>query len=148
MRMDLTNLVSLKTKKRKKRIGRGYGSGKGGHTVGRGSKGAKARGKIPLTFAGTKIKKSWLQRLPLWRGKGIGSREKKVVGVNLDVLEKLFKAREKVDEKSLKERLGTKGKRFKILGRGRLMKPLLVSVPCSQKAAEKIKKAGGKVEKG
>ena len=33
----------LKTTKNKKRVGRGYGSGKGGHTVGRGSKGAKSR---------------------------------------------------------------------------------------------------------
>lgn len=31
-------------KNRKKRIGRGYGSGKGGHTVGRGQKGQKSRG--------------------------------------------------------------------------------------------------------
>lgn len=54
----------------KKRLGRGYGSGKGGHTVGRGQKGQKARGKIHPLFTGTKTKKSLLQRLPLLRGKG------------------------------------------------------------------------------
>lgn len=145
--MNLSSLVSLKTKKPKKRLGRGYGSGKGGHTVGKGSKGAKARGKIPLTFAGTKIKKSWLQRLPLWRGKGISPREKKVTEVNLEMLERLFERKERVDEESLGEKLGIKGGKFKILGRGNLTKPLLVSVPCSRKAAEKIKKAGGEVRK-
>lgn len=53
-----------------KRVGRGIGSGKGGHTSGRGQKGQKTRGKIPLTFEGTKIKKSLLKRLPVLRGKG------------------------------------------------------------------------------
>ena len=56
------------TSRGKKRVGRGYGSGKGGHTTGRGNKGAKARGKIGLLFSGTKIKKGWLKRWPLWRG--------------------------------------------------------------------------------
>ncbi len=35
----------IKLVKRTKRIGRGYGSGKGGHTVGKGQKGQKSRGK-------------------------------------------------------------------------------------------------------
>lgn len=57
-------------RKSKKRVGRGYGSGKGGHTSGRGQKGQKARGKISPLFEGTKVKKSLIQRLPLQRGKG------------------------------------------------------------------------------
>lgn len=57
-------------KKDKKRVGRGYGSGRGGHTVGRGQKGQKARSKIGPLFEGTKIKKSLIQRLPMQRGKG------------------------------------------------------------------------------
>ena len=55
--------------KRKKRLGRGYGSGKGGHTVGRGQKGQKTRGKIGVLFEGIKVKKSLLKKLPLRRGK-------------------------------------------------------------------------------
>lgn len=54
----------------KKRLGRGYGSGKGGHTVGRGQKGQKARNKIGILFEGMKMKKSLIKRLPLQRGKG------------------------------------------------------------------------------
>jgi len=59
--MNLNNLKKT-TKSSKKRVGRGYGSGKGGHTSGRGSKGAKSRGKIPLDFSGTKSKKSTFQK--------------------------------------------------------------------------------------
>ncbi len=54
----------------KKRVGRGRGSGKGGHTVGRGQKGQKARGKVGVLFEGMKMKKSLIKRLPLQRGKG------------------------------------------------------------------------------
>lgn len=59
--------VSLRPKKR---LGRGIGSGKGGHTSGRGQKGQKSRGKIGILFEGVKVKKSLLKRLPLMRGKG------------------------------------------------------------------------------
>ena len=45
------------------------GSGKGSHTSGRGSKGQKARGSIPLIFEGMKMKKSLIKRLPFLRGK-------------------------------------------------------------------------------
>ena len=62
----LKNIVG----KSKKRVGRGLGSGKGGHTVGRGQKGQKTRGKISPLFEGTKVKKSLIKRLPLLRGKG------------------------------------------------------------------------------
>jgi large subunit ribosomal protein L15 len=40
----INNLPSPKTKQRAKKLGRGYASGVGGHTVGRGGKGATARG--------------------------------------------------------------------------------------------------------
>lgn len=69
MTIELQSLPRIVAHK-KKRIGRGYGSGKGGHTVGRGQKGQKTRRRIALTFSGTKTKKSWFKRIPLWRGKG------------------------------------------------------------------------------
>jgi large subunit ribosomal protein L15 len=55
--------------KRVKRVGRGIGSGKGGHTTGRGTKGQKSRYKIPVLFEGVKSKKSLLRRVPFLRGK-------------------------------------------------------------------------------
>lgn len=54
----------------RKRVGRGFGSGKGGHTVGRGQKGQKSRERVSISFFGTKMKKSLLKRLPMQRGKG------------------------------------------------------------------------------
>ena len=54
----------------KKRVGRGIGSGKGGHTSSRGNKGQKAREDVPLLYEGTKTKKSLVKRIPLLRGKG------------------------------------------------------------------------------
>lgn len=56
--------------KSKKRVGRGMGSGKGSHTSGRGQKGQKSRGTIGVLFEGMKMRKSYLKRLPLMRGKG------------------------------------------------------------------------------
>ena len=38
--------------------GRGRGSGKGGHTTGRGHKGQLARERVHILFQGTKTKKS------------------------------------------------------------------------------------------
>lgn len=46
------------------------GSGKGSHTSGRGQKGQKSRGTIGVLFEGMKVRKSFLKRLPLMRGKG------------------------------------------------------------------------------
>lgn len=67
--MNLNSLPQI-GKRPKKRVGRGIGSGKGGHTVGRGQKGQKARSKINVAFFGTKMKKSLLKRIPMLRGKG------------------------------------------------------------------------------
>ena len=66
--MNLNNLLVTKEKSRK-RVGRGYGSGKGGHTVGRGNKGQRARvGRgVPLWFEGGQL--PFVKRLPYLRGK-------------------------------------------------------------------------------
>ena len=54
----------------KKRVGRGYGSGKGGHTSGRGQKGASvADGLFAWSFEGGALPLS--QRLPFWREKAV-----------------------------------------------------------------------------
>jgi len=147
--MELNKLPKT-TKRKKKRLGRGYGSGKGGHTVGRGAKGLKARGKVKLTFEGTKTKKSFLKRLPLQRGKGkFKSLKPKPLVVNLKYLN-LFKKGEKVNLKSLVEKGiiaadEAKKQGVKILGDGDLQVDLTVELPTSKSAAKKIEKAKGKV---
>ncbi|MBL7078237.1 50S ribosomal protein L15 [Candidatus Shapirobacteria bacterium] len=147
--INLNSLPVTKIKRRLKRVGRGYGSGKGGHTCGRGSKGHKARGKVKLTFDGGKIKKSWLKRLPLWRGKGKLKARKEALVINLDQLNKHYQNEEKVDLASLKKKnlIDSEKTKVKILGTGKLEKKLIVDLPCSAKAAGKIIKAGGRISK-
>src|SRR3990170_5804339 len=68
--MELHKLSRIVAGK-KKRVGRGYGSGKGGHTTGRGAKGQKIRGRIPAIFEGGQL--PLIRRLPRkggFRGKG------------------------------------------------------------------------------
>ncbi len=137
------------TDKKDKRLGRGYGSGKGGHTTDRGMKGTKARYNVPLTFDGTKIKKGWLKRLPFWPGKGRQKGAPKPVAINLDRLENNFKKNQTVNLENLLEKgviTRSEAKQgVKILSKGKLSKPLKVELACSKKAKKKIVKAGGKV---
>lgn len=141
------NLTKI-TKTSKKRVGRGYGSGKGGHTSGRGAKGRKARGSVPLAFTGTKSKKSFLARLPLQRGKGRGRSVSQVEIINLKDLS-VFKKGETVSLESLVKK-GIISKKavktgVKILNNGNIEKDLKVKVPCSKAVQDKIKKAGGTI---
>ena len=66
-----------------KRHGQGYGSGKGGHTVGRGQKGQKSRTSMGILFEGMKVRKSLYKRLPLRRGKGKFNATNKPIVVKL-----------------------------------------------------------------
>jgi len=147
--MNLSTLTKLTTKS-KKRIGRGYGSGRGGHASTRGSKGQKARRSISLIFEGSKLKKSWVKRLPLLRGKAkFKSHNSCSYLVNLDQLA-VFKDKDEITLASLKQK-SILPKRLKsnipvkILSRGELKAGLTVLLPCSKAAAEKIKKAGGTI---
>lgn len=151
MTFNLSQLPKTTTIK-KKRLGRGYGSGVGGHTATRGSKGDKVRGKVALTFDGSKIKKSWLKRLPFLRGRGRKKPFEKTIGVSLGRLETHFKTGQKVDLASLVKlglisRLEAKTK-VKILSNGKFSKKLTILLPCTKKARQKVIKAGGKVENG
>lgn len=137
----MTNLPKV-VENRRKRVGRGYGSGKGGHTVGRGQKGQKSRTKIGVLFEGVKVKKSLLKRLPFQRGKGKNKGGKGPVIINVGALnilpagtkvniETLIKARI-VDEKD------ARAYGVKILGNGKLEKKLIIEVPTSKSVAKKL----------
>lgn len=67
--MKLHELPSPIKGKSTKRVGRGVGSGKGGHTVGRGTKGQRSRvgSSIPLWFEGGQLPLN--KKLPYLRGK-------------------------------------------------------------------------------
>lgn len=132
-----------------KRVGRGYGSGKGGHTSGRGQKGQKSRRNINVLFEGIKMKKSFIKKLPLKRGKGKFKPSDKPIIVNLKVLS-LLPAGTKVNLDSLvKAQIVDKKDAYqvgvKILGDGEIKKKLTIELPISKSAAKKIKKAGGNI---
>lgn len=134
----------------KKRVGRGYGSGKGGHTSGRGQKGQKSRGGVGILFEGVKVRKSLLNRLPFQRGKGKFKAHPKPVVVNLDALN-ILKDGSKVTIESLMEArivniVDAKHYGVKILGNGKLEKKLTILLPISKSAIKKVEEAGGHVE--
>lgn len=134
---------------RKKRVGRGYGSGKGGHTSGRGQKGQKSRGSLGILFEGVKVKKSLIKRLPLKRGKGKFSSKRKPLVVKTDYLNLLpagtvvnldSLVKYKIVNKKDAEKNG-----IKILGGGKVAKKLTIAVPISKSAAKGVEKSGGKI---
>lgn len=148
MTMYLSTLPKI-TKRSKKRVGRGFGSGKGGHTAGRGRKGQRSREDIPLLFEGAPSGASLVKRLPFLRGKGKHkSFKKNPVVINTKYLNLLPK-NTKVDAAALvKYHLvddDAANRGVKILGEGTLTVPLNVHLPCSKGAKKIIEAAGGTV---
>lgn len=145
--MNLGNLEKITTKK-KRRVGLGHGSGRG-KTAGRGTKGQKARGDVPLDFEGGAL--PLIKRLPFLRGKGKHKVFKKgphVINVGLlnsfpknTTIDLDFLSKEKLVDMENVKKTGVK-----ILGDGELSVALTVKLPVSKGAAQKIEKAGGKVE--
>lgn len=86
----MLNKLPKITNNKQKRLGRGTGSGVGGHTVGRGNKGHTARqgGATPMWFEGGQL--PLIKRLPYWRGKfHFKSLEDKPITLSVDKLAKL-----------------------------------------------------------
>src|SRR4030042_1248961 len=141
--------LSKATTRRKKRIGRGYGSGKGGHTSGRGQKGQKSRKSLGVLFEGVKVKKSLIKRLPLRRGKGKFHSKKKPLIIKTDYLNIIPSGTLVNLETLIKYNIVNKGEAeefgVKILGNARVAKKLTISIPISRSAAKDVEKAGGKV---
>ena len=138
----------IHTRKKRKRVGRGTGSGHG-KTCGRGHKGAGSRSGYSRRrgFIGGQMP---LARLIAKRGFNNNQFATKVLEINVSALEQKFGDGSEVTPESLKECGLAKG-RFdviKILGNGELSKKLNVRVHRFSKSAEaKIAAAGGSVEK-
>ena len=145
--MNLNQLV--KTNKKKIRVSRGIGSGKG-KTGGRGHKGQKSR-------SGVAIKSYEGGQMPLYRRlpkRGFSSLNKvKVAKLNLSTLQniqdkKIFNNTETINLKSLKEKklLKKKYSKLKILAMGDLKSKIEISADYASKQAQsKIEKLGGKI---
>lgn len=146
--MELHSLRKVTTRT-KRRLGQGHGSGRG-KTAGRGTKGQKARGDIPISFEGGALR--LIKRLPFRRGKGRNKVFKaRPVAVNIEVLNILPKNTvvdtEMLVMKKIVNRDDAKKYGIKILGGGNVSVPLEVRLPISSGAAKKIIKMGGTVVK-
>lgn len=143
--MLLANLPKS-TRTSKKRLGRGYGSGVGGHTVGRGQKGQKTRGVMPVWFEGGQL--PIVRRTPFIKGKHrFQSINLQPIAINLDFLNK-FPDNTVIDAKLLSADLKLNEKEakrgFKIVATGKIEKPLEIALPATAGAQKLIEKAGGK----
>lgn len=144
--MKLNELKSAKgSRKRRKIVGRGPGSGHG-KTATKGHKGQLARaggGKGP-GFEGGQMP---LQRRMMKRGfRNPFKKEYQII--NLDAIDKYFSEGESVTPETLLEKgLINKPSDVKILCRGSIQKPLLIRAnKFSKSAVEKIQQAGGTAE--
>ena len=145
--MELNNLT--KNNKKKIRVGRGIGSGKG-KTSSRGHKGQKSR-------SGVAIKSFEGGQMPLYRRlpkRGFKSISKKNTAIlNLSKIQNILdksknKIKDNIDLKILKEKklINKKFLKLKILGSGEIKKNIIISAHfASKQALLKIEKAGGKI---
>lgn len=126
----------------RKRVGRGPGSGHG-KTSTRGHKGQKARSKIHKWFEGGQM--PLVRRVPK---RGFKSRFKqKDLIINIDDLN-IFNREKIITPEILRASGLVKGRgKIKVLGRGRLSRPLRVKAHrFSKQAQEKIEEAKGEIE--
>ncbi len=143
--MELNNL--LKINKKKLRVGRGIGSGRG-KTSSRGHKGQKSR-------SGVSIKSFEGGQMPLYRRlpkRGFKSQKNKDIAIlNLDNIQSILEKKqinESIDLSILKKKkiVNKNYNKLKILGRGEIKKNIVISAHfASKQASQKIEKVGGKI---
>ncbi len=144
--MELNSLTNTPgARERRKRVGRGCGSGMG-KTSTRGNKGQGARKghKQKLVFEGGQM--PLVRRLPK-RGFNNAAFNAKALAINVADLEKKFESGAEITVEALAKAGFSDNKcpRVKILGTGELTKKFTVKVPCSASAKAKIEKVGGSV---
>lgn len=147
--MDLNNLQpAVGSNKKKRRIGRGQGSGKGGTST-RGNKGAKARSgyKNKVGFEGGQMPLQ--RRVPKFGFKNINRVEYKAI--NIEIIDAVA-TKNNIDKVTIADLIGAgfvrKGQLVKVLGQGTVSKKLDVEANAfSKKAEEVITAAGGSISK-
>jgi len=144
----LTQLTKI-TSKKKKRIGRGYGCGKGGHTVGKGVKGQKSRTggvKVPVWFEGGQL--PIIKRMPMTRGKSKMNVLRPTAEVTFDDLNKLDTNVISLETLKLNKIIDKRFRKAKIIHTGKKLdkKITVKGLRVSKKAQEVIESLGGKIE--
>ncbi|HEV3472728.1 MAG TPA: 50S ribosomal protein L15 [Actinomycetota bacterium] len=131
------------TRKKATRVGRGEGSGKG-KTSGRGTKGTRARNKVPLYFEGGQM--PLYRRIPKLKGFK-NPTATNYGGVNVGALGSLDVSDVGPEEMRAAGLVRKREKLVKVLGGGELSKKLTVRAHAFSGAArQKIESAGGTVE--
>ena len=145
--MELNSLV--KNNKKKIRVGRGIGSGKG-KTSSRGHKGQKSRSGVAIkSFEGGKM--PLYRRLPKRGFKSLNKDNTAIL--NLSKIQSMLEKssndiKNTIDLKTLKEKnlINKKYLKLKILGSGEIKNNIEISAHfASKQALAKIEKAGGKI---
>ncbi|MCA9369684.1 MAG: 50S ribosomal protein L15 [Pseudomonadales bacterium] len=145
--MSLLNSLSKTTTKSKKRVGRGYGSGVGGHTSGRGMKGQKSRtgANIPLWFEGGQL--PLIKRLPMLRGKGRFKVVRPTAEITLSELERMSADTITRETLVLENVIDPAFKKAKVIASGTIKRRVTLSgIKVSDGARSAITAAGGSVE--
>jgi len=147
--MTLLNTTG-KIIKKKIRVGRGIGSGKG-KTSGRGNKGQKSRSGVALkSFEGGQM--PLYRRLPK---RGFNSfKDLKIAKINLDKIQmfidkKTLNSSDTINAEILKKLkiINKNSKKLKILGKGEIKHKINIQTDLISKSAiEKLKKIGGSVQ--
>ncbi len=132
----------------KKRVGRGIGSGKGGHTSGRGQKGQWSRqgANVPLWFEGGQL--PLVKRLPMLRGKGLLKPTSRIVSLTLKDLNTLDAGAVTLDTLKLAQIIPQMARGAKIIATGVIQKKMVISsgVIVTAAAQAAIEAAGGSVQ--
>ena len=143
------NTLKSKSRKRKKRLGRGIGSTKG-KTCGRGHKGQKSRSGVAIkSFEGGQM--PLYRRLPKRGFKSI--RKKKIAMMNLSKIQELIKNKKILPKTIINltnlqkiNLINNKYNKLKLLGSGDMKEKFDAEVNfISKSAKDKIEKSGGKV---
>ena len=142
-------LTNKSSKYKKKRLGRGIGSGKG-KTSGRGHKGQKSRSGVAIkSFEGGQM--PLYRRLPKRGFKRI--KNKRIALINLSRIQEIINKKKislntKINLQNLQKSnlINNKYKKLKLLGSGDIKEKFDFEVDfISKSAKEKIEKSGGKV---
>lgn len=144
--MSLLHALTKLTDRSKKRLGRGYGSGKGGHTSSRGTKGQNSRrgGGVPQWFEGGQL--PIIKRMPMTRGKAKMEVVRPTAQLSLTEVNNLKLEVITLDSLKLAKVIDKKFAKAKIVATGKITRPVTIDgvrVTAGAKAA--IEKAGGKV---
>ena len=145
--MSLLQSLPKITSRSAKRLGRGPGSGKGRHTVGRGNKGQRARksGESPAWFEGGQL--PLIKRMPMTRGKGRLEVLVPTAEISLTALDKMQAEVITLETLKLEKKIDSGYKKAKVIGNGKLTRSVtLRGVTATQSARKAIEAAGGKIE--